>query len=85
MGLDGKVRHSTFNLSPDVLQAINDGKIDFTIDQQPYLQGYLPVIALALKAKYGITFHTGQIGSGPVVVDKTSAAAVLKAVSGGYR
>ena len=85
MGLMGKVHHSTLNLSTDVLKDIEAGKIDFTIDQQPYMQGYLPVIGLVLKARYGITFATGHIGSGPIVVDKSNAAAVLENVAAGYR
>ena len=85
MGLRGKVFHSTFNLSVPVLEYIDQGKIDFTIDQQPYLQGYLPVIALALKARYGITFYVDHIGSGPIVVDKSNAALVLDGVVSGHR
>jgi len=85
MGLRGKVFHSTFNLSVPVLEYIDQGKIDFTIDQQPYLQGYLPVIALALKARYGITFYVDHIGSGPIVVDKSNAASVLGSVASGHR
>ena len=42
MGMRGKVRQSTLNLSPQVLEYIRDGRIAFTMDQQPYLQGYLP-------------------------------------------
>ncbi len=38
----GKLKFGTFDLSPGVLQAVADGKIDFAIDQQPFLQGYLP-------------------------------------------
>lgn len=85
MGLAGQVRHSTFNLSTEVLEDIAAGRIDFTIDQQPYLQGYLPVIALALKARHGIEFFTDHIGSGPIVVDQSNAAQVLDAVAAGYR
>lgn len=85
MGLAGEVRHSTFNLSAEVLEDIAAGRIDFTIDQQPYLQGYLPVIALALKARHGIEFFTDHIGSGPIVVDQSNAADVLDAVAAGYR
>lgn len=36
----------TFDLSPDVIDALLDGSVSFAIDQQPYLQGYLPVVAL---------------------------------------
>lgn len=85
MGLEGEVQHGTFNLSTEVLEDIEAGRIDFTLDQQPYLQGYLPVIALNLKARYGIEFYTDHIGSGPIVVDSSNAASVLSAVADGYR
>jgi simple sugar transport system substrate-binding protein len=35
-----------FDLTPETLAGIKDGSLDFTIDQQPYLQGFLPVLAL---------------------------------------
>ena len=85
MGRLGEVHHSTFNLSTEVLEYIDQGKIAFTIDQQPYLQGYLPVIAIALKARYGITFYVDHIGSGPIVVDQSNAASVLDGVASGHR
>ncbi|MEX3934273.1 sugar ABC transporter substrate-binding protein [Paraburkholderia phymatum] len=47
-GLNGKVYVATFDLSPDILKAIQSGKIAFAIDQQPYLQGYLAVAAMAI-------------------------------------
>jgi simple sugar transport system substrate-binding protein len=37
-----------FDLQPGTLESIKGGSLDFTIDQQPYLQGFLPVIALYL-------------------------------------
>jgi simple sugar transport system substrate-binding protein len=37
-----------FDLTPETLAGIKDGNLDFTIDQQPYLQGFLPVLALYL-------------------------------------
>lgn len=85
MGRTGEIRHSTFNLSTEVLEYIAAGKIDFTVDQQPYLQGYLPVIALTLNARYGIEFYTDHIGSGPIIVDAANAGNVLDAVAAGYR
>ena len=85
MGLADEILHSTFNLSEEVLEDIRDGRITFTIDQQPYLQGYLPVIALNLKARYGITFIVDHIGSGPLVVDASNAASVLEQTKNGYR
>ena len=40
---DGASQLATFDLSPDVLDAVRDGEMLFAVDQQPYLQGYLPV------------------------------------------
>jgi simple sugar transport system substrate-binding protein len=48
MGLKGKVFFGTFDLTPEVTAAIKDGTIAFAIDQQPYLQGYIPVAVLSL-------------------------------------
>ncbi len=48
MGLKGKVFFGTFDLSPEITAAIKNGTIAFAIDQQPYLQGYIPVAVLAI-------------------------------------
>jgi simple sugar transport system substrate-binding protein len=48
MGLKGKIHFSTFDLSPEISAGIKDGTVAFAIDQQPYLQGYIPVAVLAL-------------------------------------
>jgi simple sugar transport system substrate-binding protein len=42
------VRAGGYDLLPETLQAISDGDLDFAIDQQPYLQGFLPVLQLFL-------------------------------------
>jgi simple sugar transport system substrate-binding protein len=47
-GLKGKVQGGGFDLQPLTLQLINQGFLNFTIDQQPYLQGFYPVIQLFL-------------------------------------
>ena len=48
-GLHAKgVRGGGYDLLPATLQAIHDRHLDFTIDQQPYLQGFLPVLQLFL-------------------------------------
>src|SRR5215207_4682307 len=46
----GKIQLATFDLSPDVLDAIESGDILFAIDSQQYLQGYLPIVLLTLYA-----------------------------------
>jgi len=51
MGLKGKIYMATFDLSPEISAGIKDGTVAFAIDQQPYLQGYIPVAVLALMKK----------------------------------
>lgn len=51
MGLAGKIWFATFDFDDDIAKAIGDGTIQFAIDQQPYLQGYLAVAVLAIAKK----------------------------------
>ena len=46
-----RIHLATFDLSADVLTAIKDGKMDFAIDQQQFLQGYLPIVILTNYAE----------------------------------
>lgn len=48
MHLVGKIYFGTFDLSPAIIQAIKSGEMNFAIDQQPYLQGYMAIAALAI-------------------------------------
>ncbi len=47
------VRAGGYDLLPETLQAISDRDLDFAIDQQPYLQGFLPVLDLFLDRYSG--------------------------------
>jgi simple sugar transport system substrate-binding protein len=59
-----------FDLVPETLAAIKGGNLDYTIDQQPYLQGFLPVLALYLfKLSGGLLFPT-QTNTGLLFVTK---------------
>lgn len=84
VGMLGSVKLATFDLSPNVLQAIADGKMEFAIDQQQLLQGYLPVAMLALNKRYG-TLPTGVIMTGPGFVTKENAAQVIELSKQGLR
>jgi simple sugar transport system substrate-binding protein len=68
---------SSFDLSEGFLQAVTDGHAVFGIDQQQYLQGYLPVLFLVQNARYGL-MPGGNVPSGPnlITADKTAAVAV---------
>ncbi len=80
------VQVGTFDLSTDVLTGIEDGSIAFAIDQQPYVQGYLGVQFLYLKALNGNDVGGGQpVYSGPAFVTKDNAADVLKYAKQGTR
>ena len=46
-GLKGKIYFATFDLSDEISKGIKDGSVQFAVDQQPYLQGYIPVAVLA--------------------------------------
>ena len=47
LGLTGKVKIGTFDLSPTILQATADGKMEWGIDAQQYAMGYIPVVMFA--------------------------------------
>jgi simple sugar transport system substrate-binding protein len=75
-GMSGKVYVATFDLSPDILKAIQAGKIAFAIDQQPYLQGYLSVAALAIAIRDKTTDAARIVAA--VKDDKKVAARLAK-------
>ena len=64
VGRSGEVLVGSFDLSGSFLQSVADGDAAFAIDQQQYLQGYLPVVFLALHAEYGL-MPGGNVPSGP--------------------
>lgn len=75
---------ASFDLSAGFLQAVADGKAAFAIDQQQFLQGYLPVAFLALNAQYGL-MPGGDVPSGPNLVTQDSAAQVIELSAQGIR
>ncbi len=77
---------ATFDLSEDVVTNIQDGKILFAVDQQPYVQGFLGVTTLYLKSINGNDVGGGQpVNSGPAFVTKDNADDVLKYAKNGTR
>jgi simple sugar transport system substrate-binding protein len=68
----------TFDLNQDVAQAIQDGKVEFAVDQQPYVQGYMSVESLWLNITNGNDIGGGgPVLTGPSLVDKTNIAQIL--------
>lgn len=73
-----KAKLVTFDLNVDAAKAIKDGKIQFSIDQQPYVQGYLAVQSLYLNKKNGNDIGGGKaVLTGPSFVDSTNIATIL--------
>jgi simple sugar transport system substrate-binding protein len=85
-GLSGRVTLATFDLSNEVLKAIGDKRILFAIDQQPYLEGFLPIVLLAQRARHGIfPAPGGLIPTGPRFVTSANLAEAVKASRDGVR
>jgi simple sugar transport system substrate-binding protein len=80
----GKVKLATFDLSGQVLAAIRDGQFDFAIDQQQYLQGYLPPILLLNYVRWG-AMPGADVQTGPGFVTKENASKVIDWSKAGYR
>ncbi len=84
VGKTGKINVGTFDMSAGFLKAIAAGEAAFAIDQQQFLQGYLPVIFLANYAKYGL-IPGGNVPSGPNLITKDKAAQVVELAAKGIR
>jgi simple sugar transport system substrate-binding protein len=68
----------TFDLNQDAAKAIKDGKIEFSVDQQPYVQGYMAVDSLWLNLTNGNDIGGGRpVLTGPSIVDKTNIDQIL--------
>jgi simple sugar transport system substrate-binding protein len=63
-----------FDLVPETLASIEAGDLDYTIDQQPYLQGFLPVLALYLYRLSGGLVSPVQTNTGLLFVTKDNVA-----------
>jgi simple sugar transport system substrate-binding protein len=76
----------TFDLSPGVISAVQSGKVLFAIDQQQYLQGYLPVVFAYLFVNNANTVGNGEpVLTGPGIVNKGNAAKVAALAKKGTR
>jgi simple sugar transport system substrate-binding protein len=85
-GAGSEATLATFDLSGDVIRAIKEDEILFAIDQQQYLQGYLPVVFLTLNKTNLNTVGGGQfVLTGPGFVEKSNAAEIEKLAEAGTR
>jgi len=83
--LFGKLKLYTFDISPVVLDSIVAGQMEFGMDAQQYLMGYLPVIFLVEHATHGF-WPLNSFYTGPLFIDsKDKAEAILTLAKEGIR
>jgi simple sugar transport system substrate-binding protein len=76
----------TYAMNPDVYPLIKDGSIAFTIDQQPYLQGYMSIDSIWFYKKNGNILGANQaVPTGPLVIDQTNVESVENYAKAGGR
>ncbi|WP_431965065.1 sugar ABC transporter substrate-binding protein [Actinacidiphila sp. bgisy160] len=82
-----KAEVGTFDLNKDLVKAVQDGGVQFAVDQQPYLQGYLSVDSLWLYKTNGNVSGGGvaPILTGPAFVDKDNVESVASFAAKGTR
>ena len=83
-GKTGSIKLGTFDMSPGMLKAAAAGEVEFLIDQQQYLQGYLPIAIFAQYMRWG-TMPAGVVMTGPGFVTPDNASKVIKWAAQGYR
>ncbi|HEU5198821.1 MAG TPA: sugar ABC transporter substrate-binding protein [Ktedonobacterales bacterium] len=67
-----------YDLEPITLQAVQQGFLDFTVDQQPYLQGFIPVVQLFLYKLSGGLSQPAETDTGLLFVTKANVSPYLK-------
>ncbi|MFF4983730.1 substrate-binding domain-containing protein [Streptomyces sp. NPDC001046] len=82
-----RAKVATFDLDKDLVKAVRGGDVQFAVDQQPYLQGYLAVDALWLYRTNGNVSGggTAPVLTGPAFVTKSNVSAVARFAAAGTR
>jgi len=83
MGIAGDIYFGTFDLGTEIVKGIKDGTIQWGIDQQPFLQAYMPVVVLANYLRFGV-LPGNNINSGPGFVT-ADALEMVEQFAGEYR
>jgi len=74
--LGADLYHSCQDLTPGVINLIKQGRVAFSVDQQPYFQGYMPIILLHLYNQNAGLLPGSNVVSGPAFVDRSDADGV---------
>jgi simple sugar transport system substrate-binding protein len=76
----------TYAFNSDLVPLLQDGSVAFTIDQQPYLQGYLSVDTLWLYHRNQSVIGAQQpVPTGPVVIDQSNIGDIAEDIESGLR
>lgn len=78
------IRLGAVDLSDQIISAIQDGRMVFTVEQQQYLQGYLPIGLMTLYNQFGL-IPREPVLTGPAIVDQDNVDVVEEMVEEGYR
>ena len=78
-GLQGKVYVATVDLDDQILKGIQDGIVIAAVSQQPFAQGFLPVVYMYLYLEYGI-LPPKHVPTGPTIIDKNTIDIIKKQI-----
>lgn len=73
----GDIINIGFDTSPQIVEAFKGGWVQLTSDQQPFLQGYMPVLSLCQQVVYGLGAINVDTGAGFVTPENYEAVATL--------
>ena len=73
----GEVKVSGFDLGDTVLKGFADGYIQLSADQEPFKQGYMPIVSLCLAKKFGLGQVSVDTSSGFVTADNYKTVMAL--------
>ena len=79
----GDIKCAGFDLSSASVDAIKSGYLGLVLDQQPYLQGYLPILQICLSKMYN--FSGLHIDTGSGFVDETNVGVLASLAEKGIR
>ena len=71
----GEIINIGFDTSPQIVEAFKNGWVQLTSDQQPFLQGYMPILSLCQQVVYGLGAMNVDTGAGFVTTDNYEAVA----------
>ena len=79
IGMSGKVRIGTMEISKLALNDVQSGSISFLVNEQPYLEGYYGELFAYQYAKYGLA-PVGPVSTGPAIIDRSNIKKVMTVV-----